>query len=363
MTVESLQRNQLTTILATRNQPESVSAQLQLLERSGLDCSIIVADSSDASVAPAVRKACGCIAQYRHFGSELSLHDKLFEAISIVKTPYVLLCPDKKITFPHAIKRSLAHLTENADYVAALGYVIRYFSNPAEVDLNQIFLFTPSIADDDALQRHYNLMRRYQPSIWAVFRKDALVTAVEQARSMHGALFQEIMFMNALAIKGKIARLPVVFSLHGTDSTALGNSHPLYWFCKDSRSFFEHYVRYRNALAAFIEQHYDYVSLESNVSEIIDAIHAIWFQSNFDGGVLNHSVQLMLGGTLPRLPEARHASPRLEAEGNVVVRSRKGKRRYIWRHEVLNAEPKEEISISLDELEYVEYQLDHYFAD
>jgi glycosyltransferase domain-containing protein len=360
--VGRLRTDELTTVLATRNQPSAVLAQLRYFDRSGLGGAVLVADSSDEATVDAVRDACGDAADYRHFDPETSLHDKLAEAVSAVETPYVLLCPDKKITFTHATELLVRYLTEHDDYVAAVGYVVRYYESPEEVDINHIFLFAPSIADDDAPRRHYHLMRRYHPSLWAVFRTEALANALAQSRLMNGNLFQEIMFMNGIVAQGKIARLPLVFSLHGQDTTRLSQSHPLYWFCRDSDSFFRNYVRYRNTLAEFMQGYCRKQEMQQHdLREIIDAVHAVWLQREFDNGVLNYSAQLLLGEKLAPLPDARQSPPRLEPDGNVVMRSQQGKRLYIWRRDVLLAEPRDEISISPDELQRVEDQLDLYF--
>src|SRR5207302_11264309 len=123
-----------------------------------------------------------------------------------------------------------------------------------DFDIFRVFFFTPSIEEKESLRRLYHLMRRYQPSAFALFRTDALSRSVEQTIPVSGKVFQELMFMTTLVLQGAIARLPVIFNLHGAEESfnSTHERHPLYWFLRDSGSFFRHYAMYRDALAAAI---------------------------------------------------------------------------------------------------------------
>ena len=49
------------------------------------------------------------------------------------------------------------------------------------------------------------------------------------------------MFMNALVMQGRVARLPYIFTLQTVEQSfnRLRDIDPLYWFLHDSRSFFD----------------------------------------------------------------------------------------------------------------------------
>jgi glycosyltransferase domain-containing protein len=355
----------VTAVMLTRNRPRSVAAQLRLFRLLHFGYPLIVADSSDATDASVVRDALADSgAQYASFQPEIHFYEKLERALSMVDTPFVVLLPDRKITLVHAIEAGLERLVESADLVAALGYVLGYSRHDRDIDINRVAFFTPSIAEDSPLHRHYHLMRRYQVSLWAVFRTRELAISAAQARRVAGSLFQEITFMNAIVLQGKIARLPIVFGLQGDEqsSTPLHASDPLYWFLNDARSFFKHYLAYRDALTDFIVERAIPVPPGMDLTQLIDTIHGVWLSSNFHGGVLNHAAQLLLGDPIRPLDNPREPPSWREIAEKDVVHPAAGRHRYIWRNSVLNAEPRHEIIISRDEMKRVEQQLDAYFG-
>jgi hypothetical protein len=272
------------------------------------------------------------------------------------------LVSDRKITFPHAIARLLAFLPEHSDCIAAMGYNLGFADRQDTIDINRIMFFTPTIGEDDPLQRHYHLMRRYQSWAFGLFRTSALAAAIEQAQGVSGAIFQEIMLMNALALQGKMARLPVVLSLQTEEHSfhAPRQNNPLYWFLDDARSFVLHHARYRRALIRFIRSRGIMPASGSSLDQLVDMIHAVWLHFSFDYGKLNHTARLLLGDPLQPLPGPHRPIPRRELEeGDVVM---EGCRQYVWRREVLGAEPRNEIQISADEMDRVVQSLDVYFG-
>jgi hypothetical protein len=63
-------------------------------------------------------------------------------------------------------------------------------------------------------------------------------------------------------------------------------------------------------------------------------------------------------GIAPAWPGWREPEP-----GDVIHPSRLGQRRYIWRRNVLNAEPREEIAIDAQAIAQVESELEGYRLD
>ena len=156
-----------------------------------------------------MRKACGGIADYQFFDPATRVIDKWTQVVDGIKTPYVVMTPDDDITFPHAIEAALEALIDKPNYAAAHGYVLRFGAHHNHFDIHGVFSFTPSISDDDPLRRHYQLMRRYQPFIWAVFRTPVFSAALHSAAIVEGAIFQEVMFMSTAVLYAKVMRLPL----------------------------------------------------------------------------------------------------------------------------------------------------------
>ena len=172
--------------------------------------------------------------------------------------------------------------------------------------------------------------------------------------------------MNAMALQGKMARLPNILSLQTTERSfhPLRRNDPVYWFLDDSRSFFRHYRYYRNSLARFISECGISTPVGTELHQLLDTVHAVWLHYNFNSGVLNYAAQLLLGEPLPPLPHPRPPVAWRELAHDDVLHVGRGQRRYVWRREVLDAEPKAEISISSAEMgRVVQRQLDDYFGD
>ncbi len=366
------EENRLTVILPTHNRPRHCAAQLRFFKDCGLRHDIVVADSSNQEEAEAVRAACVGVADYRRFDPQA--HDKLLTTIRSAGTPFVVMTPDDDITFPHAIDAALDYLTRNSDYVVAHGYTLRFGLNASDFDIHSVYTFAPSIDHDDPLARHYHLMRRYQPFFWAVFRRDILELALEVAQPfVTGAIFQELLLMNAAVFRGKIAMLPMVYAMRGMEEsqTPVTSSHPLFAVLDNAERFFSGYLSYRNALANFMRgrdgvpgarRFINPVSglADSRLEQLIDIVHATWLGREANVGVFNHAARLLLGEAISLLAGGPvWPGSRALADGD-VVHSGLGDRRYIWRRTVLEAEPREEIIISAAEIARVEEQLEAY---
>jgi glycosyltransferase domain-containing protein len=397
---------QLTVILPTHNRPGYCAAQLRFFRDCGLTHPIVVADSSDPADAQAVRDACAGVARYLRFDPSIVVSKKLARTLRTIETPFVVATPDDDVTFPHAIDAALAHLQQNPDFAAAHGYVLHFGAHGDDFDIHHVSGFTPTIAHEEPLQRLYYLIRRYQPFIWAVFRTDAFAAAMNAASGVEGLIFEELTFAATAALGGKIARLPVVFSMRGMEESTgrLDRVHPFFWFLQDSRTFFAGYAAYKSKLLLQLRRkalgtkplrvrlalwkralfsgltsvrRHGRAGIPSlrrlvrnrgfafpegaDLEQVVDMIHGIWLAEQVDFGILNHTVRRLLGDPLPPIsvPPVR-AEWREPAEGDEVHASPSRGRHYVWRREVLAAEPREEIAITPDEMARVERELDCY---
>ncbi len=354
--------NLLTVLVSTRNRPHNLAGQVSLFARAGSN--LIVADSSDPDEAEEVRSICKDSAELWTYAPDTRFFDKLADAVSRIETPFVQLVADRKITLPHAVDAALDFMHKRDDYVCAQGYVLGFSVHDDDIDINRVVFFTPSIEESDPLWRQYHLMRRYQSWQFSLFRLEPLRRAIAQANTITGVVFQEIMFMNAMAVQGKLARLPNIMTLQTVEESfsRLRDIDPFYWFLHDPRSFFRHYVRYRNSLARFVCSNGATRAALVEVHHILDAVHAVWLRYNFDSGVLNLATQQLLDAKGLDLPHPRPAPPRRRKQFWDVAHSRPKRGRYLWRRSVLEAEPREEIRISRDDIKRVEKQLDVVFA-
>ena len=287
---------------------------------------------------------------------------KLAAAVKDVATPFVYLVPDDDLVLPHAVNEAAAFLTTNPDYIAAHGYFIAFAMHEDDIDIHRVIGFTPSIADDDPLRRHYDLFRRYQSFYWGVFRTAVFASAVTAACAMDVVLFRELTVMSTAILQGKVARLPLIYALRGMTAShaAPYQSNPLFWLLHDARSFFENYTMFRDAIAGFIRSR-GLAPPGGSIEQFLDMSHATWLGREIDVGRINHTARMLLGDALaPIVDDPAWEGWQEPAEGDVVGSSAGGGRRYIWRKAVVEAEPRDEITITRDEIARTEQELDAY---
>jgi len=303
-----------------------------------------------------------------HYGPETSIFDKLTDVFARIHSPFAVLLPDDDIALPHALQRCLAFLQEHEDYAAAWGYVLEYAEHAAGYDIFRVRWFTPSIDEQTPFERVYHLVRRYQPFFWAVFRTKVLVESLKEARFVRRTVFQETTVMLSAAMQGKIARLPFVYSMRGTEATSYDRSRiePLFAFIDDPSEFFGEYAHYRNRLASLARRYLGEDACKQlhdcTVEKFFDLVHGIALVREIDPGALNYAVQRALGAPYPPLPQCPSWPGWKEpSEGDIVHDSAVvAGRRYVWRKDVLEAEPRDEITITSDEIAQVERQIDSY---
>jgi glycosyltransferase domain-containing protein len=355
----------LTVLLPTRNRAPYCAAQLRFFEKCELAYPIIVADSSDPAHVSRVMAGCTKNASYRRFDPHLLMADKLLAAVQSVNTAYVVVVPDDDVTFPHAIERSLSFLQQHDEYVAAHGYVLDFRIEGDAFDMFRVFGFTPTIGEPDPLQRMYHLARRYQPFYYAVMRTEVFVEALRAAVAMRLIVFRELTVMHSIVLRGCVARLPIIYNLRGSEPslTTTRQNHPFFAFLEDAEDFFSNYAKYRNGLTRFIREKVATTLDKTRLEQVLDVIHATHFAREIDTGMLNHAAQLMLrddpGSTLLAPPAPATSPP----GADIIHRSRSADRLYIWREQVIKAEPHDEILISPEEIDRAEQQLDRYELD
>jgi glycosyltransferase domain-containing protein len=351
----------LTALLPTRDRPTHCRRQLEFLRSTGFTHRIIVLDGSNPENSEAVCAGCVGLAEYRHFDAQFRMADKLAAAAADLDTPYCVVIPDDDLVLPDAIADAISHLNGHPDFAVAHGYFIDFRTHGNDIELQRIVGFTPSIVDGQPLRRHYNLFRRYQSFYWGVFRTAIFRTAVTMACAMDVVLFRELTVMSATILQGKVARLPLVYSLHGQEPShaPIYNSHPLFFLLRDAREFFRNYSIFRDAVAAFIRRTaIEYPSV-APLEQLLDVNYATYLGREVDTGRINQTAELLLNYSVTAVkPEPVETTWRDILNGDVLHHSSSGNRRYIWRRPVMEAEPRDETAIALEDMARVERQLD-----
>jgi glycosyltransferase domain-containing protein len=377
----------LTAVIPAHNRVRRCIALVHFLRENGFEHPVVVADSSRPDLASAVRDGVRGLARYQPLDSQTKLYEKLARIARSVETPYIVLLPDDDIVLPHAITAALGHLRSHPDHVAAHGYRLGFGMSDRAFDIFQVEHFIRTIGDDEPLQRYHHMMRRYQPHVWAVFRTDVYALAMAAAASVSGIVFQEFMFQIVSVLQGKIARLPLIYAMHGVEVAEIASdeTNPLQWYFRDSAAFFEGYAAFRAAVVNFlrhgesgqrqgIKQLFatapaprgiavdipDRVPLE----QLVDLLNWTYLGRIMDPGMISYQVRYGTGEVDAPLqfagswPGSGPVQP-----GDLAHPSRLLDRRYVWRRSVMEAEPKDEISIGAEEIARTEAELDGYALD
>ena len=376
---------ELTIILPTRNRAAFCKAQIRFLLSCGVRHRVVVADSSDRPD-PSLKAACTGLIEYRQFAPSIPLGDKFVAVVRSIDTPYVAMVTDDDVSFLHTIDACLDYLQQHPDYVVAQGYIVDAGISESSVDIHRVRWFVQGNAEPTPLRRLYELIRRYQPFFWAVFRTPAYVRAIEISNTAEGYFFQELSFAATIAFLGNSVRLPMVQTLRSNDDSQVpaAEGHPFFWFLNDTQSFFAEYTKYRSRLLKLLQE------LETRSAETkslwqrllpafgrqagvpqsarvkrhtqaIDVIHASYFGREADLGMINHMARILVGDRLPSLEPPRLAIPDPTlASDDTVHRSARPGRRYVWRTAVAKPGLQAEFTIGLQEMTRVEAALDEY---
>jgi glycosyltransferase domain-containing protein len=337
---------------------------VRFLRRQNVQYPIVVADSSDPKLAAQLRTLCPPGTDIRSSDSNGTVVDKFIAAVDGVETPLAVLLPDDDVTFLHAIEQCAKYLNDNPDAVAAHGYVLDFGIHENTFDIVRVRWFTPTVGEDDPLQRLYHLLRRYQPFMWAVFRKQTLLTALRRSKEIGLIVLQEMTIMGTAALYGKVARLPCIYSLRGMEESLspLSQTNPFFSLIDNSDNFFTHYGRYQELLTQFIERDIRPISCPpGQLRHTLNLIHVISFGLELDLGTTNYTVEKLLGAPHPPVKVPRQwVGWRDPRAGDVYGPPDTSGRRCLWRKEMLEAEPHDEINITAKERKLVESALHRY---
>lgn len=354
----------LTIIIPTRNRPTHCAAMVNFLKRQNVPYPIVVADSSNSEFAEKLRNLCPPGTDIRSSDPSGAIVDKFIAAVDGVETPLVVLVPDDDVTFLHAIEQCAKYLNENPDAVAAHGYVLDFGIHEETFDIVRVRWFTPTVGEDDPLHRLYHLLRRYQPFMWAVFRKQALLTALRRSQEASMIVLQEMTVMGTAALLGKVARLPCIYSLRGMEESLspLSQTNPFYSLIDNSDNFFAHYGRYHDLLTRFIERDIRPISCPPDqLRHTLNLIHVISFGLELDLGTTNRIVEELLSASRPSVKvPPQWAGFRAPQPSDIYGPPDAGGRRCLWRKKLLEAEPRDEIVIAADERARIERALEFY---
>ena len=191
-----------------------------------------------------------------------------------------------------------------------------------------------------------------------------------------GPFFKELAFTATVAALGKSKRLPMIYTLRGEEETLAqaSKAHPFYWFLSNTSTFFESYIQYRNRVGDISQglqkreepARWKYLGTERQNARGADTYPGhhprvlFWPRGRHRHDQPYGACSSRRCDKTPQgSEEVKWHDEAIDPADLVHPAAREG-RRYVWRKEVLNAEPRSEITISGEEIAHVEAVLDQY---
>lgn len=264
-----------TLIVPTFNRHDWLRSLVTYLAHGRMKGTLLVLDSSNEEVARKNRQlidASSLDAKVQSYSETISFREKLVDGFTRVKATYCSMCADDDLVVPSAIASCVEFLDAHQDHVGAQGLYFAFSQERMHFFVDDVVYDHPSIDAEGPVERLKQLFDDYQSNFYAVYRTGVQAEAIAKAAANESLLFFELAQSALTAIRGKIARLPLVYAGRRRSPSA-GNPkhwHPVEWVAVDPADLFRHYDAYRNRLLEFM-------GLEENkqVSElrVLDLIH------------------------------------------------------------------------------------------
>lgn len=335
----------ITILIPSKSRPKNLSALLGYFEKSQVVCKIVVLESGNS-----YRNLLGDFPhldiELHTFDPDISFGSKLLSGAQLVKTSLVCICTDDDLVLKDSIDQCAAFLTDHQEYSACQGYHARFEQRDLDFYLLDFLWFTPSLEASDPLKRLQNLITRYQPICWAVFRIEVILRLHRIFSDIQSLLFFELLWSSMAAITGKVKRIPMLYCLRKNDPLQLVG-HPLYLFAESPEKFFRDYLAYRGSLQKAL---YPDKQPSAHDHRILDLMHACLFHNASDLSTLQYVTQKAMENPEASVfdsalyPSIQQPAQHFSEEGNKMVQ--RGIRRYHLSEKFLNPEPSDEIKVS-----------------
>jgi glycosyltransferase domain-containing protein len=264
----------LTLIVPTFNRPVQLAKLLRLLESQCLKSRILVLDSSSADRHAANQQVINaskmriCLLR---LPETTAPWQKFLSGAQNVETPYCSLCADDDLILVDSLSSIVRFLEENDDYSVAHGWYFTFYDS-SHFGVTSIAYRGESIANDDPVRRLYSLFRKYEALTYGVHRTDVFRDSLQRVQPLDSMLAKELMEGALSLVKGKAARLPVLYYGRSlAPSEAYRGWHPFEFIYTDPQALFASAKEWRRTLLTAIAAHSG-VELSEEQGILIDLV-------------------------------------------------------------------------------------------
>lgn len=295
------------------------------------------------------------------FKTEVDFFSKLKGGLDLVSSEIVAVLTDDDIFLADSLANAASFLNENRDFSACHGYFGSFECHGKDFAFSDICYFTPSIVSNSPLERMGELLTRYQPICWAVFRTEALLNFSKHFTSELNFLFNELLWSCGAVLTGKVRRMPEVFCLRKQSDMYL-TGHPLYLFLESPQDFIEQYKEYRKRLLKIINYTENHEPVDKRT---VDLLHTSLFIFNFDLSTINFFANKTLINPSLSIFSQEISELLLEKHRktfNGMYETRTPTRKYHFSHEFCNPGNAEEIELPSNFREFIVRELERFFS-
>ena len=246
--------SRLTILVATYERPLLLKQQLAYLSHSEVTAQVIVLDSSADNSAGQNREAADTAGfEYSRHSQEISVFSKLAVGLQAVETPYCVVLADDDFLRMTALDEIVDCLDRAPDHSAAHGLYFEFHADEDTVHIRNLVYSRAHLQQQSGTGRLRALLSDYEALTYAVSRTDSARQAFSLAARQSSTLGQELLESTAIAVSGKVARLPILS--HGRRAgSSLGylRAHPLDWLAVEPQGLFQAYGPYRDAVLGML---------------------------------------------------------------------------------------------------------------
>lgn len=254
--------DQVTIIIPTLNRHKFLSRILEYYEDT--DIRIVVADSTEIHFKN--------IEQYSnltyHHYSNIDFITKITSILSVVSTPYTVICADDDFIIPSGLEKCINFLENNHDYVCASGRVL-LFNKKSDVSYSWGELSTQAVSIDQEKPdlRFYNHFSRYLiPTFYCPTRTETLKYIWQKTPSFvvnSDARFSELLLTLITVIRGKFKLLDCFYSARQNLTTSTGRTAPTILSYFMDGSFDQRFTMFKKCLVQELQSVTDLTKFES----------------------------------------------------------------------------------------------------
>jgi glycosyltransferase domain-containing protein len=203
----------ITLVIPTHNRHHYLDRSLDYYSLTSIK--ILVADSTDLPYVP--KKEYKNVTYFHLPG--LPLTKKIPHVLSLVETPFVVMCADDDFTIPEAISECIQFLIRHNEYTSVLGNCVCYLkSSAASGNVQFAAMYTDRLeykfSADDHFKRLDDFFKVYRTIFYAVHRTQVISETFNGAGEVITNLFlNEYNSAIMPVIKGKVAGLQVLMQV------------------------------------------------------------------------------------------------------------------------------------------------------